>query len=235
MPRAWHDIDEPQLRYWCTVAALYGEARAKVMFCLRLMGLRPLVKLEDGSWECLFRGEFTTRATAEEIAWWSRPLDFLDTPNYAVRCHEMRGHKAHSRLWQEDVSMGEYLRLENLWFAYLTTEEAQYVDQIAPLLYEDWGEVVELSPGERYEIVLWVAGVKRQLQSFFPHFFGQPTADGSLSGHDMLQLTDAQIRALTGGDITKEEAVLACPVWRALSELDAKSREAEELHKISSR
>ena len=42
---------------------------------------------------------------------------------------------------------------------------------------------------------------------------------------------NAQIRALTGGDITKEEIIRKANVWRALTELDAKAREAEELNK----
>ena len=42
---------------------------------------------------------------------------------------------------------------------------------------------------------------------------------------------NAQIRALTGGDITKEETIRKANVWRALTELDAKAREAEELNK----
>ena len=38
---------------------------------------------------------------------------------------------------------------------------------------------------------------------------------------------NAQIRALTGGDITKEEAVLSMDTWRALTELDAKAKEVD--------
>ena len=38
----------------------------------------------------------------------------------------------------------------------------------------------------------------------------------------------AQIRALTGGDITKEQAVLDADTWTALAELDAKAREAQK-------
>lgn len=40
---------------------------------------------------------------------------------------------------------------------------------------------------------------------------------------------NAQIRALTGGDITKEEAVLSMDTWRALTELEAKAKEAEDI------
>ena len=40
---------------------------------------------------------------------------------------------------------------------------------------------------------------------------------------------NAQIRALTKGDITKEAEVLKMDVWRALTELDAIAYENQEL------
>ena len=40
---------------------------------------------------------------------------------------------------------------------------------------------------------------------------------------------DSQIRALTKGDITKEDAVLSMPCHRALTELDALAREYDDL------
>ena len=43
--------------------------------------------------------------------------------------------------------------------------------------------------------------------------------------------TNAQIRALTGGDITKEATIRQMDTHRALTELDAKAREAEEYRK----
>jgi uncharacterized protein YbjQ (UPF0145 family) len=42
---------------------------------------------------------------------------------------------------------------------------------------------------------------------------------------------NAEIRALTGGDITKEQAVLEMDCWRALTELNEKAREAQEFKK----
>ena len=39
----------------------------------------------------------------------------------------------------------------------------------------------------------------------------------------------AEIRALTGGDVTKTKAVLDADTIDALTELDAKARESEEL------
>ena len=58
---------------------------------------------------------------------------------------------------------------------------------------------------------------------------------GSLTGVvASKQLTEAmntQIRALTKGDITKEQQVLQMDVHRALTELDAQAREYEEFKK----
>ena len=42
---------------------------------------------------------------------------------------------------------------------------------------------------------------------------------------------DAQIRALTKGDVTKEAEVLQLDTWRALTELNAQAKEYEELRR----
>ena len=51
----------------------------------------------------------------------------------------------------------------------------------------------------------------------------------------ILDQMNVQIRALTGGDVTKEEAVMKMDCWRALTELDAKAREAAEIKKMNKR
>ena len=41
---------------------------------------------------------------------------------------------------------------------------------------------------------------------------------------------DAQIRALTKGDITKEKEILSLDTWRALTELNAQAKEYKQLN-----
>lgn len=53
---------------------------------------------------------------------------------------------------------------------------------------------------------------------------------GSLSRR-LQDSMDAQIRALTKGDITKERDILNMDTWRALTELDALAREYEEINR----
>ena len=71
----------------------------------------------------------------------------------------------------------------------------------------------------------------------FSHFFKMEQADenGStmLSFKELQQNMNTQIRALTGGDITKEKEVLEMDCWRALTELEAKAVDYEDMKKHS--
>ena len=72
----------------------------------------------------------------------------------------------------------------------------------------------------------------------FPHFLrpAESAGSGSTPDYDTLRRNvDAQIRALTKGDVTKESQILALDTWRALTELDAQAREYEELNKRMSK
>lgn len=69
----------------------------------------------------------------------------------------------------------------------------------------------------------------------FPEFFQSagPAYDGNLLGTTPSTVEasmNAQIRALTKGDVTKESEVLALDTWRALIELNAQAREYKELN-----
>ena len=76
-------------------------------------------------------------------------------------------------------------------------------------------------------VFLWFMWIKDNFSKSFPHLFKPASEEGD---YDMTEAMNAQIRALTGGDITKEKQIEKSDVWRALTELDAKAREAEELN-----
>ena len=91
-------------------------------------------------------------------------------------------------------------------------------------------------------IFYWMASLKQYFAGLFPNFY-KPASDysnGNLLGNGQTDIysqlrdsTNAMIRALTGGDITKEDAIMKMDTWRALTELDAKAREVEELRKAT--
>lgn len=71
----------------------------------------------------------------------------------------------------------------------------------------------------------------------FPDFY-QPTSGDQQNLHGseraigtvLQEAMDAQIRALTKGDITKESEILAMDTWRALTELNAQAKEYKQIN-----
>ena len=93
----------------------------------------------------------------------------------------------------------------------------------------DGGGVTVIDDAELTNCIMWFSYVKKQFSQLFRHFF-KPAPSGG-KNVDWLEQMNAQIRALTDGDITKEDAVLEKDCWRALTELDAKAHEAEKFRK----
>lgn len=90
-------------------------------------------------------------------------------------------------------------------------------------------------PYERISIFYWFAALKDTFSRKFPDFFQPISAatGGNLLGSAAPSVEDAmnaQIRALTKGDVTKEKEVLALDTHRALTELNAQAREYKELN-----
>lgn len=163
-------------------------------------------------------------------------LDWMDTPpDTPIRCAALHGRTALDAALH-DVPFRTYLMADNCFQGWLATAAAAPLHDMARLLYPLPSEAPEpeddepLTPGECYRIALWWTGLKSLLARTFPHLLRPaPTTDADESP-DPAEAMNAQIRALTAGDITKEECVLAADTWRALTELDAKAREAQELN-----
>jgi hypothetical protein len=75
--------------------------------------------------------------------------------------------------------------------------------------------------------------LRNRFTSLFQPF--DPAHDNMLGGASLAihlqEAMDAQIRALTKGDVTKEAEVLQLDTWRALTELNAQAKEYEELRR----
>lgn len=100
---------------------------------------------------------------------------------------------------------------------------------LLPLLFPGYREK-NYEPWHALAVVYWIQGLKALFAQTFPNLFRPtaPTADAAPP--DMRMVMETQIRALTDGDVTKREAVLSTDTWAALTELDAKAREAEEIN-----
>lgn len=124
----------------------------------------------------------------------------------------------------------KFLMLENLWQGYISTMSNRPLNEMAKLLYSDakGRPIADVPEAIAASVVLWFSAFKNMCYERWPNLYSKGVNPESGETVDVNAITNMQIRALTGGDITKEREVLAMDVWRALTELDAKAFEAAE-------
>ena len=238
VPTAWEHLSQKQLRYFFTVLVLDLAIDEVKTYCFcRWAGLKVLHRYGSGFMCRKGRQEFVLQPS--QVADAIRSLDWLAAlPARPVRLERIGRRKARPADFQQ-VPFEVFIICDNLYQGYLSTRQETLLDQLAAHLYDT--DALRPTAAERVSVFYWFAALKAMLASEFKHFF-QPVgnaggADGNLfeqnkSQYELLnEAVNAQIRALTKGDITKEKEVLAMDTWRALAELDAQAREYEELNR----
>ena len=186
------------------------------------------------------RGKEVVSLSTRQIQQATSVLDFLDSfapmPVRIARIGKYRALPADF----EKVPFEQYLYVDNLFQGYLNTQSDELLQQMAQVLYGS--DRVKPSKAHLVGVFYWLASLKQYFAGLFPNFY-KPASDnsnGNLLGSSQSDIysqlresTNAMIRALTGGDITKEDAIMKMDTWRALTELDAKAREVEELRKAT--
>ena len=230
-------LTQEELRFALHVigCGMYSSVEGRTLMLLRFTGIEVSRKTSYG-WAC------TVTVTKENgkqrkhqffMQSWQvqdmiKQLEFVDSyETFDVRLESIGGFKAVDGLLH-GVRFWDYLNMEKYYQGYLSTKEQKYVLGLAQLMYP--GGVSAIDDAEMTCCVMWFSYVKKQFSRFFRHFFkSAPVSEGKAV--NWLEQMNAQIRALTNGDITKEQAVYNKDCWRALTELDAKAREAEEFRK----
>lgn len=235
LPRCWADLTQPQLRYVFYALANFEALTAKVYIFSRLCGLILLRRAATG-WLFVEAGTSGVRRQYFLHTWQVqeilRKLDFLVDPNfYPVRLDKIKDYVAVDRELH-GVPFEEYLICENLYQGFLATNRVDVLQNLAVRLYRrpdgSMDEKMTLEPWQLQSVFLWYQAVKMRFSNVFSEFF--KNIDGTVTGvqPDMMAVMNAEIRALTGGDVTKERDVLQLDCWRALTELNEKAREARE-------
>ena len=237
VPTSWRELTDKQLLYFAFLSATYEPELAKAIFLLRLCQFHPREAIGDNRFLCRYKGRDVIIHTSE-LAYSLEQLRFLDN-QLAVRPAKLRNYNAVNALLQDNFTFFEYLRTDTFFQMYLKTEKEQFVVRMANFLYRtDAGEYANfksLTVTEQAVVLLWWVGAKNELAKTFPKYFKPAAAslDADNPQTGLMEINDAQIRALTGGDVTKEAEVLAMQCWRCFAELNAKAREAEELKKLN--
>lgn len=233
LPRGWHELSVSDLKMVYRFLTVYDPEVAPVAIFCRFANAKIIRELDDENMLVLFRINRKMSVTAEispdQMASFLSHLDWLADPgNIPVRLPRIGGNKAVDA-YLHGVPFGEYLRIESLYQAYLQSQNPTVLVRLANILYKGKHRIKHLDDADSINIFNWVAQIKSHFASEFTHFF-RP-AEGGGDEPKMVEIMNAQIRALTGGDVAKEDQILAIDCWRALTELDAKAREADELNK----
>lgn len=229
LPQSWQELTDDSLRLVCDLLAAGVPAeRMKIYLFLSLAGLRSAGIRQDGAW--LIRHEGSLCAVpADAVAGAVMQLDFLDTPpDVPLPLESFGGIPLSVGADLNRLRFEDYLSAEQCFQSYLLSENPKALDRMISRLVESPEGITD---GERYAVVLWWTGLKSLYSRRFPYLFA-PAGGGDVSSEDIIASTNAQVRALTAGDITKEEVVFNSNTLRALTELNEKAREAEELKRM---
>ncbi len=233
VPQGWHELSDKQLRYvYQLLAQNFTSDEVKTLCLLHWTGTKVIGKQNNNGY-LLRKGKILFEITPLTLAELLPNLDWLGSlPTSPTRPVKLK-HRLGIAADFDEVPFEQYIIVDNLYQGYLQTQDDTLLDEIASVVYP--GIKTPLAADERIAIFYWVASLKSSLASRYPDFF-QPAdtvATGNLLGSPSLSVEaamNAQIRALTKGDVTKEAEVLALDTHRALTELNAQAREYKQLN-----
>lgn len=258
LPQDWQELGDKRLRYvYELIAAEHTTDEIKTLCLLRWSGTKVIGRQESGAYllktgasraqsgACsgsaeaqpglgvAKKGKILFEVTPLTLAKLLPHLDWLASlPTVPVRLSKINRQHALPADFSE-VPFETFIICDNLYQGYLQTQNDELLDELGATLY---GKSMAFKPYERISIFYWFAALKDTFSRKYSDFF-QPIADaatgGNLLGSSAPSVEDAmnaQIRALTKGDVTKEKEVLALDTHRALTELNAQAREYKELN-----
>ena len=240
IPASWEELTQEQLHYVIRLIWLYQEdpeweSKIKVAAFLHFTGIEVAKRTPTG-WLCREAG--TSRnfvVNPELLPSFVAPLDYLcHTDEMTARIEKVGEWIAYDFELQE-LPFGRFLEAEGYYQSFLLSKQESCLVGLAKVLYRinETGEVPELKEEILLGTFLWFAAAKGVLSRQFPNFL-KPASDGGveITRDTLIQSMRTQMRALTKGDVTKEQYIRdEVDTWTALAELDASAKEAEELNR----
>lgn len=234
-PQSWSEATQNDLR---TIYRLLAAELTITEVCASMLlhwgGIEVIGAQPDGSYLCRYGGK-DIYVTSVMVAEAMQNLQWLQTiPDVPVRLDTIRKAKA-CEADLSDLSFENYLAVENLYQGFLVTQQDDLLKQAAQILYT--GRLPEkLTDMQAISVFYWLAGLKAYNAKRYPDLFSESAQQSeNLLGsapeaHSPIDSMNAQIRALTKGDISKEAEILAMPCERALVELNAQAKEYKEFN-----
>ena len=245
VPRGYSEMNEKQLRY---VAALQvsgqSEEKLRTKCFIRFSGIKPIANTGDTYYfiRPKFKGTFSM--TAESVAYFSKKMDWISKHYIGITPIQRIGrYQAVDRLLR-DTTFAQYLEMENFYQAFLFTKKEEFLHKLMATLYLKCtkydGNLTEkranrfarASEVDKIATIMWIMGIKEYFKIKFKNLFvSYASGEETDEAPDMFEIINSQVRALSNGDITKEDDILKKQTWSALKELDNKAKETKNLTK----
>ena len=239
LPENWRGLtDRQQLDFFALLSKDHSFEEILTLCLLRWGNIRILRRLPSGDYLVKQRAKPKTQAvlSLRQIHNATNTLAFLKSfPPFPTRITQIGKTRAITADFQ-GVPFSTFISVDNYYQGFLQTQDYDLLRQAAMLLYPNVKQET-LTTAHCLMVFYWVTSLKQYLAQLFPHFLQSVPRDldnllgtsATAFGDTLRAAVNAQIRALTGGDITKENSVLEMDTWRALTELDAKAKECEDL------
>lgn len=236
IPEGWADLSAEWLKFvYRLLAGDFTSVEMKLLCLLRFNKAVVLTRATDAGYWVKYQGK-VFKVTFTQVAELLSALDWLDTfPASPIRPDTLGMYDAVPADFS-GVPFGTFLAVDNLYQGYLRTRRDNLLDEIFTLLYVRKSRMFPVhkpKAWERVSIFYWIASLKMWLNTKFKNFFAPVINESNMLGTpspDIERAMNAQIRALTKGDVTKEKEILEMDTYRALTELDAQAREYNEFN-----
>ena len=239
-PTRWGEMTQDQLRFTLGLIGsnLHDSVSLRTVMLLEFNGIKVLKRGRKGAHASYVTLEDGTRQYFDLYDWQVQDmigqLSFVEKPeDMDVRLESIRGFRAIEKLLH-GLPFIDYLNLEACYQGWLATKKVHRIEAMARIMYRDEDgnspEEIKLDDAERTNILFWYYHIKKEMARYFPHFF-KPASGLTEGKYNHLEAYNAHLRALTDGDVTKENEIKQLDCWRCLTELDAKAREADEFNR----
>lgn len=237
-PTSLSELTQQQLLYILKCRAAGIPPMELQTYCFfRFAGLQDVAH-DDDNVHCIYKDGWHKRhivLSPSAINEFASMLAFINEPTEPVRLDKIQGCKA-ADAYMHGVSFEQYLMIEGFWFAFLRTQREDLLLRIAKVLYHGRSWIFypktpkRLTTAEQLNIIYWMTGWKVFCGEHWQNFFRRVSedVDDDDDSDDIESAISMQIRALTGGDITKVAGVMHADVWDALTELDALAKESQD-------
>ncbi|GAP73086.1 hypothetical protein SAMD00024442_6_50 [Candidatus Symbiothrix dinenymphae] len=243
-PRSWSELTPRELLYvsWLMTNMKLTPAEFQAYAFVRFTGIT--VKNQAAkAWRCRL-GKTRFNLSPEQVLSFCKQMEYLTTGIDRITPLPILQNRIHVNDLLYGVPFNQYLFCENNYQAFIHTKEPLYLQRLAAGFYTNDDEYTETNAlaaakefaevpfYELHTVFLWYYGLKSVFQKRFPHFFQKVERileDDEPQAPNFGEQSDNMVRALTGGDITKNAQVYASNTWDALAELDAKAKENKEL------